>query len=190
MPSLLIFATTLPSAVLTLATIILTTALNHNEPVTDTIQTWTCRWTDYAKSHGGLGSTQNDVPKNFGSMCTASVSIFSSVPQVFLFPKHSSCLFGSRKAILISHWIHSASNHHPPQSLGFSTHQIFTDVCIRYPAFHLLRLDSHLHPPALSAALLRRWRRCHAMYLEEEQVRWGIDANQGAAGKHGRLAGL
>ena len=74
MPSLLLFATTLPSAILTLVTIILTASLNRNEPVTDTIQTWTCRWSDYAKAHGGFGSSQNDVPSDFGTICSQSVS--------------------------------------------------------------------------------------------------------------------
>ncbi|KAF2230430.1 hypothetical protein EV356DRAFT_508959 [Viridothelium virens] len=84
MPSILVFATTLPSAVLTIATIILTAASKSNEPVTDTVQTWTCRWTDYAKTHGGLGSSQNNVPSNFGSMCTQSRFAFYGLIPIFI----------------------------------------------------------------------------------------------------------
>ncbi|KAI9705711.1 MAG: hypothetical protein M1820_005121 [Bogoriella megaspora] len=83
-PSLLVFATTLPAAVLTITTIILTASLNNNAPVTDTIQTWTCRWSDYAATHGGSGASQNNVPNDFKKMCTESRFAFYGLIPLFI----------------------------------------------------------------------------------------------------------
>jgi hypothetical protein len=68
-------ATTLPSALVSLVTVIYVHILNHNAPDLDTIQTWTCRYQAAQPVSQDIIMPANMGNGNFGALCRESVSV-------------------------------------------------------------------------------------------------------------------
>lgn len=50
--------------------LIFTAVLNHRSPTTDTMQTWTCRWSNSSVSRG------DGAPDSFNTLCNQTVSLY------------------------------------------------------------------------------------------------------------------
>jgi hypothetical protein len=76
MHALLGLGTTLPSCLVTLVTVIYCHILNSDAPEIDTIQTWTCKYKNSHPYEQDIPLPSNMGNKDFGSLCTQSVSVF------------------------------------------------------------------------------------------------------------------
>ncbi|ORY13836.1 hypothetical protein BCR34DRAFT_480313 [Clohesyomyces aquaticus] len=82
--ALLAIGTTLPSALVTLVTIIYAHILNHDSPELDTIQTWTCKYKNSRPMDQDISMPSNMGNGSFGSLCHQSKFALYGTLTVFL----------------------------------------------------------------------------------------------------------
>jgi hypothetical protein len=97
--ALLALATTLPSALVTLVTVIYVHILNHDSPEMDTIQTWTCKY----KNDQPVEQQTVELPSGMGngafkSLCSESKFAVYGMLVVFL-------LLGLSMALTVVTWL-------------------------------------------------------------------------------------
>ncbi|KAF2466399.1 uncharacterized protein BDR25DRAFT_78006 [Lindgomyces ingoldianus] len=82
--ALLAIGTTIPSALVTLVTVIYAHILNNDTPELDTIQTWTCKYKNSQPLQQDLGMPANMGNGSFGSLCKQSKFALYGTLTVFL----------------------------------------------------------------------------------------------------------
>ncbi|KAF2124705.1 hypothetical protein P153DRAFT_370621 [Dothidotthia symphoricarpi CBS 119687] len=82
--ALLSLATTLPSMILALITVIWAHILNNNAPEFETIQTWTCKYKNGKPLKQDIAVSSNVGNSNFGSLCNESKFALYGTLIVFL----------------------------------------------------------------------------------------------------------